>query len=69
MDEEIKIELKTRFGANPSSSQKAYYKYNECCKEEANKLNVSLRDFDRILWGMDFYKGKNGLKEIAEKLK
>lgn len=28
-----------------------------------------LRTFDRILWGMDFYEGKGGLKDLATQLK
>ena len=60
---------KDYFGADPASSTKAYLKYCECCREEANKLRVLLRDFDRMLRGRDFYKGKGGLKELANELK
>jgi len=38
------------------------------CKKLAHKYNISLRDFDRILWAKDFYEGKNGLKHLVEDL-
>jgi thermostable 8-oxoguanine DNA glycosylase len=50
---------------NPTSSKKAYFAYLDKCKFLAKKFNLSLRDFDRILWGMDFYEGGNGLRELA----
>jgi hypothetical protein len=43
-----------------------YFEYLEICAKLAKRLgNFSLRDFDRILLGMDFYEGKNGLEKYA----
>lgn len=53
------------FEGNPSNSPKAYLKYCEICKIERKKINVSLRDFDRILWAVDFYEGEDGLKDFV----
>ncbi len=46
-----------------------YLEYLEACKELAGKLNFPLRDFDRILWGMDSYEGKDGLRDLVKNLK
>lgn len=62
---EIKASIKKWFGTNPSNSIKAYLIYLEKCKELAGKHKFSLRDFDRILFGKDFYEGANGLKRLA----
>ena len=51
---------------NPTIKTSAYFEYLEKCKKLAHKYNFSLRDFDRILWGKDFYEGSNGLKQIAK---
>ncbi len=67
--EEIKVGIKEFFEGNPSNSPKAYLKYCQLCKEEAIKIGVSLRDFDRILWAKDFYEGEGGLKNFVKGLK
>lgn len=51
---------------NPTSEISAYFEYLNKCKELAPKYNLSLRNFDRLLWATDFYKGVNGLKHLAE---
>lgn len=53
---------------DPDNKPEDYFSYVDLCKKGAKKYNLSLREFDRALWAMDFYAGKNGLKEIAEKL-
>lgn len=53
---------------NPISKIESYFSYLDSCKKEAKKLGLSLRDFDRALWGKDFYEGAKGLKEIAQDL-
>ena len=45
-----------------------YFEYLGACKELAKRLKLSLRNFDRVLWGMDFYDGKNGLRDLARDL-
>ncbi len=50
------------------SDSKNYFLYLEVCKKLAEKNNLSLRDFDRAIWGMDFYEGKSGLKDLARSL-
>ena len=64
-DKEILIDIKRRFGADPANSRSAYVKYCICCWQKAKELNISLRDFDRALFGMDFYEGRHGLRELA----
>lgn len=61
--------LRKQLGANPTNSSKAYVKYVTLCKHEAEKRKLDLRTFDRLLWGMNLYEGKNGLKELAARLK
>ena len=50
---------------NPTVNVSAYFEYLKKCKELARKHNLSLRNFDRILWAKDFYEGANGLKRLA----
>jgi len=58
--------LRKQLGGDPVAKPSAYLAYVERCKLEAVKQGVSdLRTFDRILWGMDFYEGEDGLKELA----
>ena len=48
---------------DPSQNIQAYLDYNQICKAlAAQQDDLSLRDFDRALWGYDFYAGKGGLK-------
>ena len=54
---------------NPEENVQDYLDYVDLCKIEAKKLNLSLRDFDRALWGMDIYEGEKGLREISEMVK
>jgi hypothetical protein len=61
--------LQKRLGGDPASSPEAYLKYVERCQEEARKRGLDLRTFDRMLWGFDFYEGKDGLKELVDRLK
>jgi hypothetical protein len=42
-----------------------YFEYLKVCKKLAKRLSLSLRNFDRMLLGMDFYEGKNGLGKYA----
>jgi len=60
------VKDKLRFSADPASSPKAYLEYCEYCRNEARRIKVSLRNFDRMLWGYDFYRD---LKKLAEKIK
>jgi thermostable 8-oxoguanine DNA glycosylase len=61
--------LRKQFGGDPVASPKAYLEYTKCCKAQADKNGLELREYDRILWGMDLYEGKDGLKELAAPLK
>jgi len=51
---------------NPSENIDSYLGYVKICLEESKKENVSLREFDKILFGRDIYEGKGGIKELAE---
>ncbi len=42
--------------------------YLSLCKKLSVEHHLSLRDFDRVLWGMDFYEGVNGLKYLTRGL-
>jgi hypothetical protein len=42
-----------------------YLAYVAQCKVKAKANGMTLRDFDRALWGKDFYEGKDGLKALA----
>src|SRR3989344_1506018 len=53
---------------NPTVSTSAYFEYLAKCKKLAHRFNLSLRDFDRILWAKDFYEGKNGLRHLVDGL-
>jgi hypothetical protein len=61
--------LRKQLGGDPSAKPAAYLKYVERCNAEADKEGVDLRAFDQMLWGMDFYEGEGGLKELASRLK
>ena len=61
--------LRSQLGGDPSAKPEAYLAYVERCKTEAAHQDVELRTFDQILWGMDFYEGKDGLRELAGRLK
>jgi len=50
---------------NPTISTSAYFEYLDKCKKLAHRYNLSLRNFDRILWAKDFYEGKNGLRYLV----
>lgn len=52
----------------PGERLEDYLNYVDVCKKEAARHHLSLRDFDRALWGKDFYEGKNGLKEVAKNI-
>ena len=60
--------LSIPIAGNPTNSIEDYFSYLDSCKKEAKKHGLSLRDFDRALWGKDFYEGAKGLKEIARDL-
>lgn len=66
--EEIKTSNKHFFKGNPFNSIKAYLEYCRLCRERAIKAGVSLRDFDRILWAIDFYEGEGGLRDFVKGL-
>ena len=53
---------------NPVAKIKDYLDYVEMCKKLARRNNCSLRDFDRILFGKDFYDGENGLRDLVREL-
>lgn len=53
---------------NPISNITAYFEYLKKCKKLSRKHNLSLRDFDRMLWAKDFYEGENGLKNLVKKM-
>lgn len=61
--------LRRKLRGDPANNPDAYLAYVEVCKAEAGKRNLSLRTLDRILWGIDFFEGENGLKELAASLK
>ena len=44
----------------------SYFDYLEKCKSLKDKHNVSLRDIDKILWGMDWYCGKDGIEDLIK---
>jgi len=50
---------------NPTTSADVYFDYINQCKRLARKQDLSLRDFDRVLWARDFYEGTNGLKNLV----
>lgn len=54
---------------SPDNKPEDYFSYVDLCKKQAKKYNLTLREFDRVLWAMDFYAGKYGLKKIAQRLK
>lgn len=51
---------------NPTAKISAYFEYLDKCKKLAKKHNLSLRNFDRILWAKDFYEGASGLKQLVK---
>jgi len=53
---------------NPALSSSSYLDYVNICKKLKDRYNCSLREFDRILWGIDWYEGKGGLKELIKGL-
>lgn len=61
--------LRKQLGGDPAGKPEAYLAYVEKCKGEAATRGLDLRTFDRMLWGFDFYEGKNGLKDLAAPLK
>ena len=61
--------LRKQLGGDPVASPKAYLAYVDCCNVQAEKEGVDLRKYDRLLWGMDFYEGQDGLKDLAVRLR
>ncbi len=61
--------LGKELGGDSSAKPEAYLAYVERCKSEAGSRRLELRMFDQILWGMDFYEGEDGLKDLAARLK
>jgi hypothetical protein len=61
--------LRKALGGDPSAKPEAYLAYVDRCKTEADRQGVDLRKFDQILWGMDFFEGEGGLKELAARLR
>ncbi len=59
-------DFREEIAGNPTVSISAYLEYLKKCKELAAKHNLSLRNFDRILWAKDFYEGTNGLKHLVK---
>ncbi|MBI2633955.1 MAG: hypothetical protein HYW80_01440, partial [Parcubacteria group bacterium] len=51
---------------NPTARISTYFEYLNKCKKIAKRYNLSLRNFDRVLWAKDFYEGTNGLKHLAK---
>jgi thermostable 8-oxoguanine DNA glycosylase len=47
-----------------------YFNYLKICKDLAKEIDISLRNLDRTLWAMDWYKGKpSGLVEVVKTYK
>ncbi len=71
VDYRAQVSLK-KFGeaveGNPAANTPAYLDYLDKCKKLSHRFNVSLRDFDRMLWAKDFYDGTKGLKEFTKDL-
>ena len=61
-------ELGRNFKGDPTTSVSVYMEYVETCSQFAKKEGLSLRDTDRVLWGYDFYEGKDGLKNLVKQL-
>ena len=59
--------LKISFPSNSDKKMDDYLVYLEICKEKAKFYGLSLQILNQALWGMDFYEGQGGLKEIAAK--
>jgi len=54
-------------GKNPSKTISEYLDYVDICKNYAKKLKLSLRDFDRTMWGRSFYEDlRNFLRKLKE---
>lgn len=51
---------------NPPKSISEYLDYVDICKNYAKKLKLSLRDFDRAMWGRSFHED---LRDFLRKLK
>lgn len=45
-----------------------YLKYVDVCIGLAERHHMTLREFDRSLWGKDYYEGENGVTDLVEKL-
>jgi hypothetical protein len=58
-----------KVAGDPTTSKRAYFEYVRRCQALARRYNYSLRDFDRVFWGTDFYEGKGGLRELVKNLK
>lgn len=58
-------EFSIKIDGNPTARVDSYFEYLNACKRLAKKHNLSLRDFDRVLWGRDFYEGNNGLRKMV----
>jgi len=54
--------------SDPTASVKAYLDYLDLCKKLSHEQGLSLRDFDRALWGRDFYEGSGGLRQLIRGL-
>lgn len=71
-DYRAKNSLKNFFGQKEEnidySTPEAYLNYASICINLAKNNKIKLRNFDRILWGMDFYEGFGGLKELTKDL-
>lgn len=52
----------------PTEQIEDYLEYVNVCKKESGERGFLLRDFDRMLWAMDFYEGENGLKYLVDRL-
>jgi len=46
-----------------------YLDYVRVCSEIAKDNKISLREADKCLWGVSFYEGKDGLKELIQSIK
>lgn len=67
----LKKDFDEEVEGNPTSKSypyTAYFNYLNKCKNLAQRHNLSLREFDQVLWGKDFYEGTNGLKHFVEGL-
>ena len=58
-------DLKIEIQGDPAVNLNAYFEYLRICQKKKEEYNLSLRDFDRALFGKDIYEGEKGIRELA----